>query len=125
VQPVLVSREPYHLDCRKPFGRIWSRIAERRQLAHGHQNLNVMLREARQFRRRRNIKACRAERLAAIPATSQRLPSKPGSQADAHTHRDAASNRKSWCLSKHHAGGLSWKLFGRHDRRFFPADACN
>ena len=59
VQPVLVHCEPNHLDGRKPFRRIRCRITERRQLAHRHQNLNVMLREAEQFRRRRDIKACR------------------------------------------------------------------
>jgi hypothetical protein len=59
VQPILISRETNHLNGGKPFRRIWSRIAQRRQLAHGHQNLNVTLREAEQFRRRRDIKARR------------------------------------------------------------------
>ena len=59
VQPVLVRRETDHLDGRKPFRRIGSRIAQRRQLARGLQNLNIMLREAEQFRRRRDIKTCR------------------------------------------------------------------
>lgn len=40
-------------------------ITERCQLAHGHQNLNVMLRETKQFRRRRSIKAC-GKSLAAV-----------------------------------------------------------
>ena len=55
VQPVLISGELNHFDRRKPFRRIGSRIAEWHQLAHGHQNLNVMFREAEQFRRRRDI----------------------------------------------------------------------
>ena len=59
VQPVQVSREPDYFDGGKPFRRVRDWITERRQLAHGHQNLNVMFREAEQFRRRRDIKACR------------------------------------------------------------------
>jgi len=58
VQPIFVRSQTDHLDRRKPLGRIRGRIAERRQLAHGHQNLNVMLREAGQLRRRRDIKTC-------------------------------------------------------------------
>ncbi len=46
VQPVLVNRKTNHLDCREPFRCVRGRIAQRRQLAHGHQNLNVVLREA-------------------------------------------------------------------------------
>jgi hypothetical protein len=59
VQPVLVSREPNHFNGCKPFRRIRGGIAQRRQLAHGHQNLNVTLRETKQFRRRHDIKTCR------------------------------------------------------------------
>jgi hypothetical protein len=59
VQPVLISGQTDHLDGRKPFRRIRGWIAQRRQLANRHQNLNVMLRKAEQFRRRRDIKACR------------------------------------------------------------------
>jgi hypothetical protein len=59
VQPVMVSRETNHFDGGKPFRRIGSRLTERCQLAHGHQNLNVTLRETKQFRRRHNIKAGR------------------------------------------------------------------
>ena len=59
VQPVLVGCQAYHFDGGKPFRRIRGGIAGRRQLAHSHQNLNVMLREAQQFCRRRGIKACR------------------------------------------------------------------
>ena len=59
VQPVLVSSQPYHFDDGKPFRRVRGRIAQRHQLAHGHQNLNVILREAGQSRRGCDIKACR------------------------------------------------------------------
>jgi hypothetical protein len=55
----LVSSQTDHLDGGKPFRRIRGGIAEWRQLAHRHQNLNVMLRETEQFRRRHDIKACR------------------------------------------------------------------
>ena len=54
VPPVLISRETNHIDGGKPFRR---RIAGRRQLARGHHNLNVMLREAGQLRRGRDRKA--------------------------------------------------------------------
>jgi hypothetical protein len=57
VQPILVSGKTDYLDGRKPLGRIGSRIAQRSQLAHGHQNLNVVLRKAEQFRCRHDIKA--------------------------------------------------------------------
>ena len=57
MQPNLVSGQTDHLDGRKPFRRIGSRITQRRQLAHGHQNLNVTLRKTKQFRRLRDIKA--------------------------------------------------------------------
>ena len=59
VQPIFVSGQTDHLDRCKPLGRIRSGIAQGRQLALGHQNLNVMLREAEQFRHRHHIKACR------------------------------------------------------------------
>ena len=55
VQPVSVSSKANHFDGGKPLRRVGSRITERRQLAHGHQNLNVTLREAEQSRRRRDI----------------------------------------------------------------------
>jgi hypothetical protein len=48
-----------HFNGGKPLGRIGGRIAQRRQLAHGHQNLNVMLCKAQQFHRRHDIKAYR------------------------------------------------------------------
>jgi hypothetical protein len=37
----LVSGQTNHLDGRKPLGRIWGGISQRRQLAHGHQNLDI------------------------------------------------------------------------------------
>ena len=46
MQPVLINCETNHLDRCEPFRRIWSGIAQRRQLAQSHQNLNVTLREA-------------------------------------------------------------------------------
>ena len=55
VQPVLISGKTNHFNGCKPFRRVGGRITERRQLTHGHQNLNVTFREAKQFRRRRHI----------------------------------------------------------------------
>jgi hypothetical protein len=57
VEPIFVGCQPNYLDGGKPFGRVRGGIAKRRQLADGHQNLNVMLREAEQPRRRRDIRA--------------------------------------------------------------------
>lgn len=68
VQPVLVSGEPDYFDGGKPFWRIWCRVAQWRQLAHAHQNLNVILREAEQLCRRRDIKPGR------------QIPRRPGRQ---------------------------------------------
>jgi hypothetical protein len=51
VQPVLISREPDHLNGGKPFRRVGNRVTERRQLAHTHQNLNITLSEAEQLGR--------------------------------------------------------------------------
>ena len=59
VQPVLISGQTDHLDRCKPLGRIRSGIAQWRQLARGHQNLNVTLSETQQLRRRRDIKVRR------------------------------------------------------------------
>jgi len=39
VQPIHVSGQTDHLDCGKPFWRVGSRIAQGRQFAFGHQNL--------------------------------------------------------------------------------------
>ena len=58
VQPILISGEPNHFDGGKPFWRIRRGIAEWRQLADGHQNLNVMLCEAEQFGCRDNVEPC-------------------------------------------------------------------
>ena len=38
MQPILISRETNHFNSRKPFRRIGSRITQRRQLSHSHQN---------------------------------------------------------------------------------------
>ena len=59
MEPVVVCRETYYLDGRKPFGRVEGWVSKRRQLAHSHQNLNVMLCETQEFRRRSDIEACR------------------------------------------------------------------
>ena len=45
VLSLFICRQP---DEREPLWRIRRRIAQWRQLAHRHQNLNVMLREAQQ-----------------------------------------------------------------------------
>lgn len=51
LRPVVFPRagcEANHLDRREPLGRIRCRITERRQLAPGHQDWNVVLRQAEQ-----------------------------------------------------------------------------
>ena len=53
------------------------RIAQWCQLAHGHQNLNVVFRKAGQFRRRRDIKTCWK---ILSPPTCQRRQHQIGSQ---------------------------------------------
>jgi hypothetical protein len=72
MQPVLISGQPNHFDCGKPFGRIRGWIAQRRQFAHSHQNLNVILREAQQSCRRANIKAGR--QISCRPRRHRHLP---------------------------------------------------
>jgi len=59
MQPIFICGQLNDFDCRKPFRRVGCRITERRQLAHRHQNLNIALREAEQFRRRRDIQPSR------------------------------------------------------------------
>ena len=59
VEPLAVRRQSNDLDGGEPFWRVRRRVTERLQLAGGHQNLNVMLREPKQFRRGCPIKAGR------------------------------------------------------------------
>lgn len=57
IQPLAVRRQSNHFDGGEPFRGIGRRITERHQFAHVHQDLNVMLREAKEFRGGRRIEA--------------------------------------------------------------------
>ena len=59
VEPLAVRRQSNDLDGGEPLGGVGRRVAERLQLPGGHQNLNVMLREAEQFLRCHDIQAGR------------------------------------------------------------------
>ena len=71
VQPVLISREPDHLNGGKPLRRIGGRIAKWRQLSSIHQNLNVMLCETKKFGSCRDVKTCR--QISCRPGRHRRL----------------------------------------------------
>jgi len=62
----LISRQTNQDDGGKPFRRIGSGIAERRQFTRSHQNWNVMLREAKRFRRCHDIQAGRKSEVTSL-----------------------------------------------------------
>jgi len=67
VQPVLVSGQTDHLNGRKPFRRIRA-DRQRRQLAHGHQNLNIIHCKTEQFRRGRTSRRAGKSLAAQVPS---------------------------------------------------------
>ena len=104
VQPVFVRREPDNFDSGKPFRRIGSRIAERCQLTHPHQNLNVMLREAEELGCLRYIQPRR--QISRRPACRRRLH---------HKLLSGEHRRSQPCKLRRHHSGLATAVEERQE----------